>query len=158
MPERAVVALGANLVSRFGEPRETLDEAVRRLGALGLVTAVSGWLETEPVGFTAQPRFWNGVLLLDSELGPVELLHGLLRVEAAMGRVRGDMPPKGPRTIDLDLIAMGERVVDTPELTLPHPAMAERRFVLEPLVEVWPEWVHPVLRRTAGELLCRLPA
>lgn len=149
----AALALGSNRTSRFGGREENLREAIRQLEGLGEVVAVSGFYDTEPVGPVAQPRFLNAVLLLESGMEPVELMRGLLAVERAMGRVREPEVEKGPRVIDLDLLLMGERVISTAELTLPHPAMAERRFVLEPLGEIAPEMVHPVLRRTVRELL-----
>ncbi len=115
-----------------------MREAVRRLGELGRVMAVSSFYVTEPVGYVDQPMFVNGALVLETGLGPVELLRGMLEIEAAMGRVR--VVAKGPRVVDLDLILYGDVVMSTEELVVPHPAMAERRFVLEPLAEVAGDW------------------
>jgi 2-amino-4-hydroxy-6-hydroxymethyldihydropteridine diphosphokinase len=129
----AAIALGSNLDSRFGDREANLREAVERVRALGEVWAVSSFYDTEPVGYVDQPRFLNGALLLETELEPVELMRELLAVERAMGRDRAGAVAKGPRVIDLDLLLYGEAVVDTPELTLPHPALAEREFVLRPL-------------------------
>ena len=164
------MALGSNLKSSFGDREANLREAVRRIGepggGLGEVRAVSSFYDTEPVWFLEQPRFLNGALLLETELEPVALLRGLLGVERAMGRIRGGREregawaegatAKGPRVIDLDLLLYGEVVMATEELTLPHPEMQERRFVLEPLAEIAPEWVHPVLGVTVRELLERV--
>lgn len=155
----AAVALGSNLESRFGDRRANLVEAVRRVGELGEVRRVSSFYETEPVGFVEQPRFLNGAMLLETALEPAELMRGLLAVEQAMGRVRGVV--KGPRVIDLDLLLYVDPdaaavVMETGELVLPHPEMHERRFVLEPLGEIAPEWVHPSLGVTVEELLARL--
>jgi 2-amino-4-hydroxy-6-hydroxymethyldihydropteridine diphosphokinase len=156
----AAIALGSNLDSEFGDREANLREAIKRIGALGEVRAVSSFYDTEPVGYLEQPRFLNGALVLETELEPVALLRGLLSVERAMGRERATHQvgaaaavAKGPRVIDLDLLLYGDRVMVTEELTLPHPEMQERRFVLDPLAEIAPEWVHPVLGKTAGELL-----
>jgi 2-amino-4-hydroxy-6-hydroxymethyldihydropteridine diphosphokinase len=150
MPEVAAIALGSNL----GDRDANLLEAVRRIGALGVVRAVSAFYDTAPVGFLEQPRFLNGALLLGTSLEPVELIRGLLGVERAMGRER--VVAKGPRVIDLDLLLYGDVVMETAELTLPHPAMAERRFVLEPLAEIAGGMVHPVSGLTVKDLWTRL--
>ena len=97
-------------------------------------------------------------MLLETELLPVELLHGLLGVEQEMGRDRANAPPKGPRVIDLDLLLYGELVMQSAELTVPHPAMHERAFVLAPLAEIAVGMLHPVLHRSIGELLALLSA
>lgn len=152
------IALGSNLASQFGGLEESLRVAVDRVGALGAVKAVSGSYDTEPVGYTEQPRFLNGAMLLETEMEPVELMRALLEIERGMGRVRGKVPAKGPalkgpRVIDLDLLLMGDVVMETAELTLPHPAMRERRFVLEPLVEIASEMIDPVTGKTVADLL-----
>ena len=147
----AVIALGSNI----GDRRATLDRAITALRSLGTVTAVSSFHETVPVGFTEQPKFLNAAALLDTELEPVPLLHALLEIEKANGRDRAVGPPKGPRTLDLDLLLYGDAVLSTPELTLPHPEMHRRRFVLAPLTEIAPQLVHPILQRTIAELLRR---
>jgi 2-amino-4-hydroxy-6-hydroxymethyldihydropteridine diphosphokinase len=117
------------------------------------VLAVSRFLDTEPVGYLDQPRFLNGALLLETELAALALLRELLAIERLMGRDRASVPAKGPRWIDLDLILYGDEVIATEELTLPHPAMHERAFVLEPLAEIAPGWIHPGLCRSVAELL-----
>jgi 2-amino-4-hydroxy-6-hydroxymethyldihydropteridine diphosphokinase len=152
----AAIALGSNLESRFGDCEANLREAVRRTGALGEVRAVSSFYDTEPVGYLEQPRFLNGALLLETDLDPRTLMRELLAVERAMGRERVGAIAKGPRVIDLDLLLFGDWVLWAEELILPHPRMEERRFVLEPLAEIAPEWVHPVLGVTVRELLERL--
>lgn len=110
--------------------------------------AVSTLRETDPVGFVDQPRFLNGACAIQTELSPRELLDRLLAVERALGRDRTG-PRHGPRTIDLDLLLYGDRVVDEPGLTVPHPGLAERRFALEPLAELDPELGLPDGRRVS---------
>ena len=137
---RAHVGLGANL----GDRERTLREAVAALGAeRGIeVVAVSTLRETEPVGVGEQPPFLNGAAALDTTLEAPELLERLLAIEQRFGRVR--VPGEhGPRTLDLDLLLYGEEEIDEPGLAVPHPRLYERRFVLEPLVELDPALVVP---------------
>jgi 2-amino-4-hydroxy-6-hydroxymethyldihydropteridine diphosphokinase len=137
---RAYVGLGANV----GNRRENLDRAVELLAAeQGVrVLAVSSVRETDPVGYEDQPRFLNAVCAVETELGPRELLERLLAIERALGRERTG-PRFGPRTIDLDLLLYGNETLDEPGLTVPHPRLAERLFVLEPLHELAPDLVLP---------------
>ena len=131
----AYVALGANL----GDRDESLRGALSKLAAEPGITlhAISPVYETAPVGYTDQPSFLNMVVRVGTECHPLDLLGRLLEIEREMGRVRDIR--WGPRNIDLDLLLVGETSMDTPELTLPHPRMGERAFVLVPLREVWPE-------------------
>jgi len=157
----AAIALGSNLDAEWGDREANLHEAVRRVGLLGDVQAVSSFYDTAPVGYTEQPRFLNGAMLLETELEPAELMRQLLAIERAMGRDRAapadaSVPLKGPRVIDLDLLLMGDVVLAIADLTLPHPAMAARRFVLEPLAEVAPEMADPRSGLTIRELLAQL--
>ena len=157
MKHLAAIALGSNLESqKYGGREANLREAIERLRGLGEVRAVSSFYDTEPMGYVDQPRFLNGALLLETELEPLELMRGLLEIERGMGREREGAVAKGPRVIDLDLLLYGQSVMNTVELTLPHPEMQERRFVLEPLAEIAPGMVHPVLGVTVGEMLGRL--
>ena len=137
---RAYVGLGANV----GNRRENLDRAVELMaGEPGIrVLAVSSVRETDPVGYEDQPRFLNAVCVLETELGPRELLHRLLAIERTLGRERTG-PRFGPRTIDLDLLLYGNETLSEPGLTVPHPRLAERLFVLEPLHELAPDLVLP---------------
>jgi len=152
----AAIALGSNMASGFGDREANLGMAAERVANLGKVLAVSSFYDTAPVGVVDQPRFLNGAMLLETELEPLELMRTLLGIELGMGRDRAGSVAKGPRAIDLDLLLMGDVVMETPELTLPHPAMAERRFVLEPLAEVAPEMRHPISGLTVAEMLAAL--
>jgi 2-amino-4-hydroxy-6-hydroxymethyldihydropteridine diphosphokinase len=133
---RAYVGLGSNL----GEREATLREALARLGEVeGIeVVAVSSFRETDPVGVVDQPRFVNAAAALETVLGPRELLERLLEVERGLGRDRSREERWGPRTIDLDLLLYGEETVAEVGLEVPHPRLAERAFVLEPLLELDP--------------------
>jgi 2-amino-4-hydroxy-6-hydroxymethyldihydropteridine diphosphokinase len=153
----AAIGLGANLPSVAGAPVKTIAAAIDRLDGYGRVTARSGLYRTAPVGYIDQPAFVNAAVLLETELQPLPLLEALLGIERSFGRDRAAGPPKGPRTLDLDLLLYGDLVLDDPALTLPHPAMHERRFVLVPLEEIAAEWRHPVLDHTIAELLAELP-
>lgn len=154
----AAIALGSNLESQYGDRTANLREASRRIAALGHFRATSAFYDTAPVGYTDQPRFLNAALLLETELEPLALMLALLAIERDMGRDRALAPEKGPRIIDLDLLLMDDAVLTTAELTLPHPSMAERRFVLEPLAEIAPAMVHPISGQTIAELLAQLAA
>jgi 2-amino-4-hydroxy-6-hydroxymethyldihydropteridine diphosphokinase len=125
------------------------------LESAGKLRSVSSIYETEPVEFTDQPQFLNCAVALETSSTPEQLLQQLLAIEKAMGRQR--IQRKGPRTIDLDILLLGDEVVDTPGLTIPHPAMQHRRFVLEPLAEIAPDAIHPVLKKTVRELFQELP-
>jgi 2-amino-4-hydroxy-6-hydroxymethyldihydropteridine diphosphokinase len=150
MTEIAYLSLGSNL----GNREQNLKEAVRRASTLGRVVAVSSFYETEPVEVTDQPWFLNCVLALETTAEPAQLMRELLRIEHEMGRQR--LVKKGPRSIDIDILLFGNAVVNTPDLTIPHPEMTRRRFVLEPLAEIAPELLHPVSQKTVTRLLAEL--
>jgi 2-amino-4-hydroxy-6-hydroxymethyldihydropteridine diphosphokinase len=144
-----------SLGSNVGDRRANLETAIARLGELGEVKAVSSFYETEPAELAAQPWFFNCAVALETEMMPRRLLGRVLALEQAMGRRR--LQPKGPRTIDIDILLFGNSVVDTRELIIPHPGLHERRFVLEPLSEIAGNVRHPVFKRTIRELRDALP-
>jgi 2-amino-4-hydroxy-6-hydroxymethyldihydropteridine diphosphokinase len=153
-----LVGIGANLPGRRGEsPRvacAAAAEALRGLPGLRLA-ALSRWYETAPLPPAGQPMYINGVARLDGDVDPAWLLARLHATEARAGRVRG--VPNAARTMDLDLIAHHGLVRDAPDPVLPHPRAHLRAFVLAPLIEVAPDWVHPRLGQTARALLAALP-
>ena len=153
-PANAYISLGSNLGDRAGN----LLLAIRGMLEAGLVVQrLSGIYETEPVENLAQPTFLNMVAELDGGSLPrsEQLMARLLRVEYALGRTRTEV--MGPRTIDLDLLLRGAETSSTPFLTLPHPRMHLRRFVMTPLAELAPNLVHPIINRTIVDLLGNLP-
>jgi len=137
----AYIGLGANL----GKRDATIEEALRLLGEDDRTSVLGSTvpIETEPVGYDDQPRFLNAAAKLATTRSPRELLELLLSIERALGRVRGEGPRYGPRTIDLDLLVYGNETIDEPALVVPHPRLHERRFALEPLAELDPELVVP---------------
>jgi 2-amino-4-hydroxy-6-hydroxymethyldihydropteridine diphosphokinase len=145
-----------SLGSNVGDRAANLEEAIARLEGLGHVVAASAFYETEPVGPISQPWFLNCAVKLDTEKMPRQLLSSILDLEREMGRRRTQN--KGPRNIDIDILLFGTSIVETKGLTIPHPALHERRFVLEPLTEIAPEVRHPVFKRTIRELRDALPA
>ena len=139
----AFVGIGSNLGEPEGQIAAALDQLAAEEG-IELV-AVSTLRETEPVGYLDQPSFLNGAAQIETELSARELLERLLAIESRLGRVRGEGPRFGPRTIDLDLLVYGQERIDERGLTVPHPRLAERRFALEPLAELAPELEIPGL-------------
>lgn len=154
-----IIALGGNL----GDRQKYLeDAAVEISNRVGIIKRRSSWYETEALchplsAFTKQPSYLNGALLVETSLTPEEALTELLEIEKNLGRRRGVSSPKwAPRTVDLDLIAAESLVISTNSLTLPHAEMHKRFFVLQPLVEILPDWKHPILGKSAQDLLYTL--
>jgi 2-amino-4-hydroxy-6-hydroxymethyldihydropteridine diphosphokinase len=150
--KKIYLGLGSNV----GDREANLRAAIERLQGPDLrVLRVSPVYETEPVGYADQRWFWNTVAEAETELFPLQLLARAGQVERALGRRRSI--PNGPRTIDIDVLLYGNTIMKSPSLEIPHPRIAERRFVLAPLADLAPELRHPVLRRTVRELLDAAP-
>lgn len=145
------LSLGSNL----GDREANLRAAIEKLGEFGNIAAISSFYETEPVEVTAQPWFLNCAVKLDTEKMPRQLISAILALEQSMGRQRKQQ--KGPRTIDIDVLLFGSSVIEIPSLTIPHPHLHERRFVLEPLAEIAPDARHPIYKRSMRELRDALP-
>jgi 2-amino-4-hydroxy-6-hydroxymethyldihydropteridine diphosphokinase len=151
-----LIGLGANLPSRAGQPADTLKRALGELERQGVeIRAISGFYQTPAWPNAADPAFVNAVAAVKTGLQPVELLMLLHGVETDLGRLRS--APNAPRTLDLDLLDYDGHVTAGPPLTLPHPRIAERSFVLVPLHDVAPGWRHPVTGQGFPELLDALP-
>lgn len=148
----AYLSAGSNL----GDRKANMKSAIASLGTAGiLVRRVSHIYETEPVGIADQPWFLNLVLEVETRLSPHGLLASCMGIEAGHGRVRTS--PGAARTLDLDILLYDNLIIDEPDLRIPHPRMAERRFVLEPLAEIAPAVIHPVLGKSALSLLASCP-
>lgn len=148
--DEVLLGLGSNV----GSSIDNLREAIFRLHEICLVSRVSSAYRTEPVGNVHQDWFLNCAAVVETSLDPFELLDRLLRIEAAMGRVRAIR--NGPRIIDIDILLAGDRQIDERTLTVPHPRMHERAFALCPSAEIAADMRHPVFEMTVGELLERL--
>jgi 2-amino-4-hydroxy-6-hydroxymethyldihydropteridine diphosphokinase len=147
----AYLALGSNI----GDREANLRDAVRRMESEGIrVVARSSLYETAPQELLDQPSFLNAVVEVETDLFPRQLLARVQQIERAMGRRR--VTPKGPRNIDIDILFYARAVIGTAELEVPHPRIAQRRFVLEPLAEIAPDFRHPATGKTAGEMLAAL--
>jgi 2-amino-4-hydroxy-6-hydroxymethyldihydropteridine diphosphokinase len=146
-----------SLGSNIGDRQSNLHTAIDRLAAPGLrILRTSPIYETEPVDYTGQRWFLNLVVEAETELFPMQLLSRIGKIERELGRVR--TLPKGPRTIDIDILLYGKTVVHSATLEIPHPRMAQRRFVLAPLADLAPDLRHPVTRLTVREMLDGAPA
>jgi 2-amino-4-hydroxy-6-hydroxymethyldihydropteridine diphosphokinase len=146
----AYIALGSNLGDRLG----FLQQAVSRLADVGTIDAASDVFETDPVGYLDQPAFLNAVIQLRTNLAPRELLSALQAIEAELGRERSF--PNAPRTLDLDLLLYDDLTMRSDRLTVPHPRLHERAFVLVPLAQIAPDLTHPVRKQTIAAVLAEL--
>lgn len=155
MGERVFIGFGSNV----GDRLDLCERAVTLLALLPetQVTGMSSLYETEPIADVGDPgpgRFLNGIVRLETALPPDRLLDACRKIEEALGRDQANR--RGPRTMDLDLLSYGDRVLDDGRVQIPHPRLHVRRFVLTPLAELDPGWTHPVLHRSAQELLAQL--
>jgi 2-amino-4-hydroxy-6-hydroxymethyldihydropteridine diphosphokinase len=143
-----IVSTGSNL----GDRHAHLTRAVEELEAiLGLASGKSSIVESEPWGFDGN-GFLNQILVFETDITAADCMHELLRIEAKMGRLRAGKGYSN-RSIDLDIIAYGNKIIDFPDLKVPHPLMNERRFILQPLAQIRPKWMHPIFKKSSHELL-----
>ncbi len=151
-----LIGLGANLDSIYGSPEETILKAISLFDEYDIsVIAVSSIWKSAPVPLSDQPWYKNAVCLVDTNLCPYELLSVLSKIEGVLGRTR--RLPNEARVLDLDLLSYNDVVIDDKNLNLPHPRMSERAFVLYPLQEIAPKWLHPKSGKTVSELIKLLP-
>ena len=149
--DAVIVALGGNLALEGQAVQAVLELAAGRLPGAGLTPVRrSGWWRSAAWPDPTEPAFLNAVAWVETDLEPQDVLKALLEIETAFGRRRS--VPNAPRTLDLDLIAYGRRVIDEPNLVLPHPRAAQRLFVMGPLAEIAPDWRHPITGETAADL------
>ncbi|HHD11421.1 MAG TPA: 2-amino-4-hydroxy-6-hydroxymethyldihydropteridine diphosphokinase [Deltaproteobacteria bacterium] len=149
MPQRVLISIGSNLTRRIRRCKDAIEKLGEEEGIE--VVRCSSFYETSPWGRKGQPDFINAAAQLETELAPFELLGVLKNIEVELGREEGER--WGPRVIDLDIILWEDKIIDNRELKIPHPQMHRRKFVLIPLCEIAPEWVHPVMGKTVKELL-----
>lgn len=148
---KVFIALGSNL----GDKKDNINEAIKRINDKGIkILKVSSIIETEPYGYKDQDKFLNAVCLVETDLSPHELLNVLLEIEREMGRVR--TIKWGPRVIDLDIIFYDDLIINEANLIIPHPDAHNRTFVMGPLSEIEPDFIHPVLNKTVKEIYLEL--
>lgn len=151
--KRVFLLLGSNI----GNKQEVIITAIRQINSnAGKVVQTSALYETAPWGIEEQDLFLNAVIEIETEMPAVTLLHTLLDIEKQLGRTRL-VPKFGPRVIDIDILLYGIEIVDADDLTIPHPAMSQRRFTLVPLAEIAKDYIHPVFNNTIEQLLDECP-
>lgn len=151
LDDAVIVAAGSNLAGDYGSSEDLLEAALARLAQAGLpIVGRSSWWASAAWPDPMQPEYRNGVVVVEAAQGPDALIQTLFGIEAEFARKRGET--NAARTLDLDLIAYGRRVIDQPGLIVPHPRAHDRLFVMGPLAQIAPRWRHPVLGRTAVEL------
>ena len=143
-----ILSIGTNI----GDRERNIENAVKALGEIGKVTAISPIYTSEPWGFESENGFYNIALILESDLSPLDLLRKTQRIEKELGRTAKTTTEYADRVIDIDIIAYGQTIIETPELTIPHKLMHLRNFVLYPLADITPNWVHPILQLSVQEL------
>ena len=154
LDEAIILAVGGNLAGDYPSLEALLEAALSAFLCAGIrVVRRSGWWRSAAWPDPGAPAYLNGVAIVEADLSPRALLEQILAIEASFGRRRTQ--PNAPRTLDIDLIAYGRRVIEEPGLVVPHPRAHERRFVMGPLAEIAPDWPHPVLGATAAELAGR---
>lgn len=148
--KKALISLGSNI----GDRKKNLAKAIRYINvSVGQIIDLSGIFETEPWGFSSENNFLNMAIEVISDLEPKRMMENCLEIEIKLGRERTDSEEYASRIIDIDLLFYQDLIINTPELTLPHPLLHLRRFILEPLCQIAPDVVHPVLGKTITELL-----
>ena len=143
-----ILSIGTNI----GDRERNIENAIVALGEIGKVTAISPIYTSEPWGFESENGFYNIALAIESELLPLDLLRETQRIEKELGRTAKTTTEYADRVIDIDIIAYGQTIIETPELTIPHKLMHLRNFVLYPLADIAPNWVHPILQLSVQEL------
>lgn len=149
MADLAVISLGGNV----GNTQRIFKDVLVQLGQFGTIDKVSSVYETEPWGVGDQAWFKNQLLGFYTELKPFDLLTTLLQIEKNFGRDRSKEQRWGPRTLDLDIVLFGENLINDKHLEIPHPRYSKRRFILEPLVEIYPALIDPIINKTAAQIL-----
>jgi 2-amino-4-hydroxy-6-hydroxymethyldihydropteridine diphosphokinase len=145
-----------SLGSNRGNREQQLQKAIEMLGKAGRITIASSRFETQPWRMNDETNFINQAVLIETELSAQQMMEHIISIEESMGRVRGNSGYE-PRTIDIDILFFNNSIINSPTLTIPHPHISDRRFVLEPLFEIAPNYIHPVLKATVKQLLATCP-